>query len=102
MCEGEYLKGEKNRKVKEYDDYGRLKFEGEYSNNEKINGKEYYNNGKIRFEGEYKNKNKKMWNGQIYDVNGKAYIFKNGYGNVKEYDIFSDLDFEGELKNGEK
>jgi len=43
-----------------------------------------------------------MWNGQIYDVNGKAYIIKNGYGNVKEYDIFSDLDFEGELKNGEK
>ena len=44
-CEGEYLNGKKNRKVKEYEySYGyngRLKFEGEYSNDEKIKGKEY-------------------------------------------------------------
>ena len=86
--------------MKEYDDDGTLKFEGEYSNDIKINGKEYYTNGKIRFEGEYKNE--KMWNGKIYDVNGKAYEIKNGCGKIKDYDLWCKLEFEGEYLNGEK
>ena len=35
IFEGEYLNGEKNGKGKEYDYYGKLKFEGEYLNGEK-------------------------------------------------------------------
>ena len=39
---------------------GEIRFEGEYLNGEKWNGKskEYYDNGEIRFEGEYMNGNK--------------------------------------------
>ena len=41
-------------KEKEYYDNGKLKFEGEYLNNERNgNGKEYNENGHILFEGEY-------------------------------------------------
>ena len=38
-----------NGKVKEYDDNGKLKFEGEYLNGKKWNwkGKEYDDNGKL-------------------------------------------------------
>ena len=56
-----------NWKRKEYDEYGRLKFEGEYINekrNEK--GKEYNLLGLLRFEGEYLND--KEWNGIRHDV----------------------------------
>ena len=46
--------------MKEYDDYGDLEFEGEYSNGKKHGkGKEYERNGKLKFEGEYSN-GKKM------------------------------------------
>ena len=40
---------------KEYDYNGNSKFEGEYFNGEKWNGKgrEYYYDGKLKFEGEY-------------------------------------------------
>jgi len=31
--------------IKEYDDFGKLKFEGEYLNGKKWNGKEYNNYG---------------------------------------------------------
>ena len=42
------------RRIKDYNYYGKLIFEGEYINGEK-NGKckEYYDNGKLKFEGEY-------------------------------------------------
>ena len=49
----ELIKG--NGKVKEYDDYSKLKFEGEYLNGKKNGkGKEYWN-GKLIFRGEYLN-----------------------------------------------
>ena len=50
----------KNRKGKEYDDNGRLIFEGEYLNGIKNGkGKEYDDNGNIFFEGEYLNGKKR-------------------------------------------
>ena len=55
---GEIVKGKKNGKEKEYDDYGKLIFEGEYLNGEKWNGKakEYFKkNDKLMFEREYLN-----------------------------------------------
>ena len=57
--------------IKEYD-YGELKFEGEYLNGKKWNGKgkEYYDDGKIKFEGEYLN-GKKNGKGKEYYDNGK-------------------------------
>ena len=52
--EGEYLNGKRNGKGKEYNENGILIFEGEYNNGIKDGkGKEYYFNGKILFEGEY-------------------------------------------------
>jgi len=43
-----------------------------------------------------------MWNGQIYDFNGKAYKIKNRCGKVKEYNRYGELKFKGEYLNGEK
>ena len=43
-------------KVKEYDDFGKLEFEGEYLNGLRNGkGKEYDNYGNLIFEGEYLN-----------------------------------------------
>ena len=80
--EGEYLNGERNGKGKEYNYNGELQFDGEYLNGERNGkGKEYYKDGKLKFEGEYKN--------------GK----RNGKG--KEYNEYNgDLIFEGEYLNG--
>ena len=96
---GNFINGEKNGKGKEYKN-GRLKFDGEYLNGKKWNGKGYYSytneiyelkNGKgfvkekfggIRYEGEY--------------LNGQ----RNGIG--KEYDDFGNIYFEGEYLNGKK
>ena len=39
--EGEYLNGKRNGKGKEYDYYGKLKFEGEYLDDKNWNGIEY-------------------------------------------------------------
>ena len=70
---------------KEYNNKGKLIFEGEYINDEKMNGigKEYsYNNDELLFEGEY--------------INGE----KNG--KVKEYYDNGQLLYEGEYINGKK
>ena len=79
IFEGEYLNGEINGKCKEYNYDGLLLFEGEYLNGEK-NGKckEYNNDGNLIFEGEY--------------LNGE----KNG--KVKEYNDDGNLIFEGEME----
>ena len=83
LYEGEYLKGEKNGKGKEYDLFGELGFEGEYKNGKRNGkGKEYYENGKLKFEGEY--------------LNGK----RNGKG--KEYNPEGKLKFEGNYLNGKR
>ena len=88
IFEGELIYGEKNGKGIEYyywltNDSYFSKFEGEYLNGKKNGlGKEYYQNGKVKFEGEYKN--------------GK----RNGKG--KEYDTHDRLLFEGEYLKGKR
>ena len=66
-------------------------------------GKEYYFNGEIKFEGEYKNG--KRWNGKGYNKKGELeFELKNGNGIIKEYrDIMGNaLEYEVEYKNGLK
>jgi len=103
IFEGEYLNGEKNGIIKEYDINGNIKFEGEYLNGKRNGkGKEYYKNHNLKFEGEYfKNK---RWNGKGYDLNNNIiYELQDGKGYVKEYsDEDETIEFEGEYLNGEK
>ena len=97
---GEYLNGQKNGNVKEYDmDFYKIKYEGGYKNGKKngkgkeydwlssnliyegefLNGKkngkgkDYYNNGIVFFEGEYLNG--KKWDGILYDIKHKYTLF---------------------------
>ena len=90
--------------IKEYEDHNyNLIFEGDYLNGEKNGyGKEFYKNGYIKFEGEYLNE--KRWNGKIYDKYGNnEYEIKEGKVYIKEYNEFNDkLLFEREYLNGEK
>ena len=76
-------------------------FEGEYLNNEENGkGKEYYYDGELRFEDEFKNGLR--WNGKGYDAhNNIIYELKNGKGYVIEY-FREKLDFESEYLNGQK
>ena len=105
IFEGIYLKGKRwNGKGKEYN-YSilKLKYEGEYLNG-KWNGKGkefYYYNGKLIFEGEYLNG--KRWNGKGYNKEGKKdFEINEGNGNVKEYNDYDELEYEGEYLNGER
>ena len=84
--DGEFLKGKKHGKGKEYYDYGvtiKLKFEGEYLNGKRNGkGKEYDSeNGSLMFEGEY--------------LNGE----RSGKGKELNYDY---IIFDGEYLNGER
>ena len=98
--EGEYLNGKKNGKVKEYNQKGKLIFEGEFKNNYRSKGKEFVKE-RLEFEGEYLFN--KKWNGKGYDEEGNIiYELKNGNGKVKEYDDYGHLEFEGEYLNGIK
>ena len=61
IFEGEYLKGERNGRGKEYNYSGKLIFEGEYLNGKRNGkGKEYDNFGQLLYEGEYKNGERKF------------------------------------------
>ena len=72
-----YLNGKKNGKGKEYNDNGKLLFEGEYLNGKKNGkGKEYGYKEDLLYEGEYLNG--KKWNG-----NGKI----NNYKGLLKYEI---------------
>ena len=53
-----YIKGKRNGEGKEYDDTGKLIFEGEYYNNYNLRGKTYIKE-KLEYEGEYLFNNKK-------------------------------------------
>ena len=56
---------------------------------------------KLKFDGEYLNR--KRWNGKGYALNGNIeFEIKDGKGNIKEYNISGDLLFEGEYLNGER
>ena len=88
IFDGEYANGEKNGKGKEYDTYGNLLFEGEYLNGKRWNGKgkeDVTIYGGITFEGEY-------LNGQIW--NGKVIEYGCGY--------YNDIIFNGEYFNGKR
>ena len=79
---GKFIEGERNGKVKEYDDDHRLLFEGEYKDGKRHGkGKEYYEDGKLRFEGEYLN-GKKI-KGIVYSEYGEQIVKLNG-GKGKE------------------
>ena len=81
--EGEYLNGERNGKGKEYNYNGKLQFDGEYLNGERNGkGKEYYKDGKLKFEGEYKN-GKRNGKGKEYNENNGDLIFEGEYLNGK-------------------
>ena len=96
-----------NGKGKEYNFNGKLEYEGEFKNGERIKGKEY-NDDKIIFKGEYLNG--KRWNGIIKEYNYEDGIiyegeFRNGEinGKGKEYEKENHrLIFEGEYLNGKK
>ena len=48
----------------------------------------------LKFDGEYLND--KKWNGKGYDTeNNISYEIKDGKGSIKEYDSFGNLIFEG-------
>ena len=77
---GTYLNRER-KKGQEYDIYGNLQFEGEYSNRNKyLKGKEYIFKGNLVYEGEY-------WNG-----------IKNGKGIY--YDVLKNIKYDEEFING--
>ena len=79
---------ERKGKKYEYDNESKeLEKEYKYSYGFK-NGKiiEYYKGGKIRFEREYLNDRK--WNGKGYKPKGELiYEIKNAKGNIKEFDF---------------
>ena len=70
--------------------------------NGKRNGKEkeYYDNNKIKFEDEFKNDLR--CNGKGYDNNNTIYELKNRKRYAKEYDYYGNLIFEFEYLNGLK
>ena len=107
--EEEYILKNGCGKVKEYNDFGKLIFEGEYLNCQANGyGKEYNDfNGKLEFEGEFK-KGKK-WLGKINKYNNYGDLVLEGYyeegninGRVKEWDTNKNLIFDGEYLKGKK
>ena len=117
IFEGEYNKGKRNGKGKEYYENNIIKFEGEFLNGKTISGKgydidgnviqilkdekgkEFYDNGRIQFEGEYFKG--RRWNGKGYNYNGDIdFEIKCGKGKGKEYNFFGQLIFVGEYING--
>ena len=100
-----YIIFENNKKGKEYNAFNdKLIFEGEYSNKKRNGqGKEYYDDNRVKYEGEFLNG--KRWNGKIYSYkNGSEIIqeLKEGRGLIKEYYDDGSLKFEGEYLNGER
>ena len=104
--DGEYLNGEENGMIKEY--YGgRLWFEGKYIKGKRNGkGKEYNGDEQVIYEGEYLN-DKKNGIGKEYNDEGKL-IYEGGFldgkrsGKGKEYNEEGQLIYEGEYSNGLK
>ena len=111
IYEGEFINGEKVGKGKEYYANGnKLKFEGEYLNDQRYKGKRYDKNGNLTFEGEYRNleysikkfkgmKTKYSFNNQL-KFEGELLYFKQ-HGKCKEYEG-ENLSFDGEYFYGKK
>ena len=109
----------RNGKGKEYNIRGKLIYQGEYSNGNKLKGKGYntkgipvceytngkkierFENGRAIFIGEYLSD--RRWNGTGYDnLGNKVFEIKDGKGEGKIYNYASKLLFEGEYINGLK
>ena len=127
LFEDTYLNGKRHGEGIEYYSDGKIKFEGEYSNGYKIEGKGYgyfgkvcfeldrngkgieYDNfyGKLIYEGEFLNE-KKNGKGKEYDIISGTLKFDGEYkddrlhGKVKKYDKNGKIIFEGEYKEGKK
>ena len=105
IYDGEYYKGIRYGKGKEYNKYGELEYEGDFYIERHGKGKEYNRDGDLRFEGEYAN-GKRNGKGKAY-YNGKL-IYEGEYlndkrnGKGKEYDEEGRLIFEGIFFYGEK
>ena len=89
--------------LKEYEkniDGNFLIFEGEIKNDIRNGkGKEYLK-GQLKFDGEFLNG--KRWNGKIYNPkNNTEYEIKNGNGIIEDYES-EVCSFEGELKDGKR
>ena len=98
IFKGNYLNGI----GKEYNNKGKLIYEGGYLNGKRNGkGKVYYNDGKILYEGEFLNN--KKWNIKEYDKNGNIINeLINGKGHINEYNNLYIKIFEGEYTNGLK
>ena len=107
LFEGEYTKGKRNGKGKEYFLNGKILFEGNYSNGKRNGrGKEYYLNGELLFAGYYLNGERSGF-GKMYDGKGKL-LFEGTYlngkrsGKGREYNEIEGTIFEGEYLYGVK
>ena len=90
-----------NGKLKLYDDNHELIFEREISNGTNEKHKVYFKNEKIKFEFEYLDGIK--WNGKLHNLeNNEFFELKDGQGFIKEYNYEGVLIFEGEYFLGEK
>ena len=99
IFESGYSNGELDGLVKEYDDDGKLIFEGEYKNGMILNGKQYINN-KIIFE--LKNGKGKEYYKYCNLIFEGEYLNGERNGKGKKYDHYGNIKFEGEYLNGEK
>ena len=92
--------GPKNGLGKEYKkETNILLFEGEYLNGIKNGkGKEYYENGQIKFDGDYFQGRK--IEGKGYDNKGNEYLIIERNQKSKEYNKKGKVIFEGEYFNG--
>ena len=100
-----YIIFETNIKGKEYNAFNdKLIFEGEYSNKKRNGqGKEYYDDNRVKYEGEFLNG--KRWNGKIYSYkNGSEIIqeLKEGKGLIKEYYDDGSLKFGENIQMGKE
>ena len=105
----EYTKGVELKKiVRDYNDDGKLLFEGEFFKSKSLSkGKEYNKYGEIIYEGEYLDGER--WNGIIkqYDCCKNPIFIGNisqgkKNGKAEEYDTKGNLIFEGEYLNGKR
>ena len=96
-----YIIFESENKIKEYNDKNdKLIYKGNFSKgNKNGKGKEFDYKGNLIFEGDYFNG--KRWNGKIFFEN-KIYEIKNGKGTIQEYNSFNNNIFEGEYLYGKR
>ena len=89
-----------NGKGREYDYHGKVEFKKEFLNGYRNGiGKEFYE-GQLIFEGEYLNGERKG-KGKEYYTNANL-KYKDGNGQIEEYNYDGEFIFEGEYINGKR